>query len=114
MESSTPTVRPMRSADADAVSELRRAAFAALRDIYRPVATAAECVPDPRPTRTLIAESGGTIIGAVTCRAETDRLHLIALAVHSGWRRRGVARQLISAAEALANVAGLPRLALYT
>jgi ribosomal protein S18 acetylase RimI-like enzyme len=114
MESITRIVRVAEPADAAAVSELRCAAFAALRGIYRPVAAAAVCPPEPRPTRTLIAESAETIIGAVTCRAETDRLHLIGLAVDSGWRRRGVARQLISAAEALAREAGLPRLTLYT
>ena len=61
----------------------------------------------------LVAWAGGRPVGlAVVRRGETvpfhgdDALHVEHLAVHSGWRRRGVAGQLLAAVAASAEAAG--------
>src|SRR5690606_32233948 len=62
-----------------------------------------------------IAEIGGTAVGCVLFRPlDENVLYLGRLAVHPGWRRRGVARALLAFVEHEARRRGLGRLRLST
>lgn len=60
----------------------------------------------------LIAEAGGELVGSVFCAVKEDALYLTRLATPPAWRRRGIARALMAAAEAQARATGAKRLTL--
>jgi GNAT superfamily N-acetyltransferase len=60
----------------------------------------------------LVAQAGGDIIGSLFCAAQGDALYLTRMAVLPAWRKRGVGRALMAAAEAEARQIGATRLAL--
>ncbi len=109
----------MTPADCRAVAALIRHAFAA-----QPVAT------DPPPSALreteatvathlaagggAVAAAGDRIVASVLWQPKDGGLYLHRLAVAPAWRRRGLARALVAAAEAAARQAGLPRLHLGT
>jgi predicted N-acetyltransferase YhbS len=109
----------MAPEDAASVAALIRAAFAA-----QPVVT------DPLPSALRVTEAdvvanllagGGTVAmvtnalaGSALWTEQDGGLYLGRLAVAPAWRRRGVARTLVAAAEAAARSAGLPVMRLST
>lgn len=109
----------MAPEDAASVAALIRAAFAA-----QPVVT------DPLPSALRVTEAdvaanllagGGTVAmvanalaGSALWTEQDGGLYLARLAVAPAWRRRGVARALVAAAETAARRAGLPVVRLST
>lgn len=112
-------LRAMSLADADAVAALIRAVFAA-----QPVATG----PPPSALRVTasdvathlqrgggaVAEVDGVLVGSVLWEERDGGLYASRVAVAPGWRRRGIARALLGAAEAAAREMHLPCLRLAT
>lgn len=82
--------------DAIDVSEVFAAAFAPLRSIYRPTseAEARQAERANEGTR-LVAEINQQIVGTVQFASHTKHVHVIGLAVHPDFHRRGVARRMI-------------------
>jgi GNAT superfamily N-acetyltransferase len=61
----------------------------------------------------LVAQAGGDIVGSLFCaRKGDDALYLTRLATAPAWRKRGVGRALMQAAEAEARRIGVARLTL--
>jgi GNAT superfamily N-acetyltransferase len=60
----------------------------------------------------LVAQAGGDIIGSLFCARKDDALYLTRMAVSPVWRKRGVGRALLAAAEAEARRIGAARLTL--
>jgi predicted N-acetyltransferase YhbS len=110
-------IRPMTEADAAAVAALIRAAFAPLPIDPPPSAlgeTAASVAAQVRGGGGAAAEIAGRLAGAVLWQEREGALYLGRLAVDSRYRRRGIARGLIAAAEAEARRRGLARLTVAT
>ena len=113
--------RPLRPADADSVAALIGAAFAA-----QPVAL------DPPPSALgvtagdvaahlaragcggAVIERDGRVVGCVLWERAGEGLHVSRLAVAPAWRRGGLGRALLDAAEMAARAAGLDWLRLGT
>jgi GNAT superfamily N-acetyltransferase len=113
-------LRVMTVSDADAVAALIRTAFAA-----QAVAT------DPLPSALLVTGADvaaqlqrggggavfvqdGVLAGSALWEAQAGGLYVSRVAVAPGWRRRGIARALLVAAEDAARQCGLPRVHLST
>lgn len=112
-------IRPLLAEEAPAAAALIRAAFA-----VQPVR------PDPPPSalretadgvRKQLASGGGmavevagTLVGVLLWTPDDDGLWLARLAVAPEWRRKGIARALLAAAEAEARRRGLGYLRLGT
>jgi GNAT superfamily N-acetyltransferase len=60
----------------------------------------------------LVAQADGDIIGSLFCARKYGALYLTRMAVLPGWRKRGVGRALMAAAEAEARRIGAARLTL--
>jgi len=74
--------------------------------------TAADLATRQRDGVVLVAMDGDRVIGSVFCARTDDAFYLTRLACHPDWRRRGVGRALMRAAENEARRLGLPKLAL--
>ena len=74
--------------------------------------TAADLARRLREGPVLVAEADGKFIGSVFAGRQDDALYLTRLAVASRWRKQGVGRALVGAAEGEARAAGLRRLTL--
>lgn len=83
------------------VEELLAFWAVAAEDAHRPADTshAVRRLLDRDPDALLVATAGGELVGTVVAGFDGWRCHLYRLAVHPGWRRRGVARALVTAAE---------------
>ena len=95
----TPTdihVREARSDDADRVSVICEAAFAPLRSIYRPTGAAIARQTERAHLGTqLVAEFEGALAATVQYDQHADHVHVIGLAVHPDYQRRGIAGFLL-------------------
>jgi GNAT superfamily N-acetyltransferase len=60
----------------------------------------------------LVAQSGAAFIGSMFCARKDDALYLTRMATHPDWRRRGVGRALMAAAEGEVRSLGAKRLTL--
>jgi ribosomal-protein-alanine N-acetyltransferase len=80
--------------DLHAIAQLERASFA---DPWPREALLAELQVD-RLRRPLVAENDGTVVGFLMAWSVADELHIINIAVHEAWRRRGIGTRLLEAA----------------
>ncbi len=62
----------------------------------------------------LVAVENGTPIGTAEFKVADSRAHVIGLAVHPDWRRRGIARRLLEAIVNTGRSAGATKLSLYS
>ncbi|WP_232105544.1 GNAT family N-acetyltransferase [Gimesia panareensis] len=78
------------------MAAISEAAFAPLRSIYRPTgaAIARQAERAQMGTR-LVAESEGTLAATVQYDQHADHVHVIGLAVHPDYQRRGIAGCLL-------------------
>jgi predicted N-acetyltransferase YhbS len=109
----------MAPEDAASVAALIRAAFAAQPVVTDPLPSALR-VTEADVVANLLAGGGAVamvtnvLAGSALWTEQDGGLYLGRLAVAPAWRRRGVARTLVAAAEAAARSAGLPVMRLST
>jgi GNAT superfamily N-acetyltransferase len=90
------TIREASVSDSAEVAEVFNAAFTPLRSIYRPTDEAAACQTERIAEGTrIVAEFSRRIVGTVQFVNHKKNVHLIGLAVHPEFQRKGVARYLI-------------------
>jgi GNAT superfamily N-acetyltransferase len=115
------TIRPARPADAVRLPDVERAAGAVFRTLPG-LAWIADGEPMPADEhRRLIgyglcwvAEAAGSVIGFLAAERAGPELHVVELSVRPEYQRQGVGRQLIEAALAAADNAGLTAVTLTT
>ena len=95
-------LRPMAIADLDAVLQIERG-FAApwTREMF------VQELSQPEGSAQLVAESDRRVVGYALWWCVADEVHIVNLAVHDRYRRRGVARRLLGAAFESARDRGL-------
>ena len=106
-------IRSAHEADAAAIQRIVDAAFAPLRQIYRPSPAQIANVATLTLER-LVACEGEQLVGTVRFTVEGERLRVIGLAVDPSVQRRGVARALVEQLVAIALARGCATLALHT
>jgi predicted N-acetyltransferase YhbS len=115
MQNQAIRVRAANEGDIDSVAAVTASALKTLRLTYRPPAAATARREQTASRRQrLVAEIEDQVCGTVEYELKDDSLHLMALAVTSAHRKRGIARRLIEHLAVLAAGAGKPRLSLYT
>src|SRR5262245_61602163 len=91
------SIRVCRAEDVQAVLELWQQAAATpsvtdtVGDLRRAITTA--------PAHVLVAEADGRLVGSIVGTFDGWRGNIYRLAVHSGYRRRGIARALVAEVE---------------
>ena len=89
-------IREATPADAAAATTVFETAFAPLRSIYRPTGAALARQAERAQVGTrLVAEIDGTIVATVQYDLHADHIHVIGLAVHPDFQRKGIARHLL-------------------
>jgi len=85
------TIRPMVDADLDQVVVIERAFPAPwTREMFE------QELRHAQPGDARVAGSGPVVLGYILCWFVADEVHVVNLAVHEAWRRRGVARALLA------------------
>jgi ribosomal protein S18 acetylase RimI-like enzyme len=108
-------VRDSQPGDMADVKTLQDLAFRPLRKIYRPTSAACAKLAGIKPQlRRLVAILDGKPVGSVQYYAVDDRLHLLGLAVHPDFQRRGIAKRLLESLSHIATSMKLRKLSLYT
>lgn len=109
------SVRLARRADLIPARNVSEAAFATLRQTYRPTRKA---LARKRKSRgdglRLVAEFEGRIVGTVEYEVLADQLCLMGLGVHPESTRRGVATALLKKLQQIAEDSGIRRITLWT
>lgn len=113
------SLRAMTAGDAEAVAALVRLAFAAQSAPTDPPASAlrlqaVDVAEHLASGFGAVIEAGVGLVASALWSEQDDGLYLSRLAVHPGWRRRGLARMLLAEAERVAHARNLPRLHLAT
>ena len=111
-------IRPLRSADAAAVTALVHAAFSDMEVPLDPPPTALGETEGSIADRIAVgdgvcAELAGVLVASILWAID-DGLHVARLAVHPAWRRRGIARDLLACADRAARGLQIWRLHLET
>lgn len=89
-------IREATSADAERVADVFTAAFAPLRSLYRPnKATLTHQHDHTYDEIRLVAEINGKLVATVQYDQHEKHLHVIGLAVHPDFQRRGIAGCLL-------------------
>jgi ribosomal protein S18 acetylase RimI-like enzyme len=115
MDSDALLIRNARAGDLAAARDVAALAFESVRSIYRPSEEAYVRRPARgRRYKRLVALIDGRLVGTVQYTVEDGRLHIVGLATHPDYRRRGVARGLIGHLEALGKRLHLRALSLST
>ena len=108
-------VREATSQDKECVDEVLALANRTLRAIYRPTKAAlANKVRLDRKLNRLVALVEDRVVGTVQYDVIENRLHLIGLAVHPTYQRRGIARRLVRFLYERARRSAVQKLSLYT
>ncbi len=95
-EQSTIAIRTTTSDDEACVARVLEAAFAPLRSVYRPTEEAiARQAEYAREGTRLVAEIDGLVVGTLRFTVHEHHVHLMGLAVHPNYQRRGIARRMI-------------------
>ena len=103
------TLREYRAGDAEAMYALDVACFDPVFQFSR---RAMRYFAEARRAVTVLAEADGELVGF--CIAEVDEeSYVVTLDVAPAWRRRGLARQLMTEVEAKARAAGAESMALH-
>ena len=109
------TTRQATPNDAQEVQSVMDAAFASVRDVYRPKPDAVPTSENANlDTKTIVALVNGEIVGAVCVYKEATALNVWHLAVVEKFRKRGVARALLQAVNEVAIECGAEQLGLNT
>jgi ribosomal protein S18 acetylase RimI-like enzyme len=105
-------IRPYRPTDLSTLHEIDRGCFpAGIAYSKREIS----CFVARRGSRAWVAEAGGEIVGfLIACRESREAGHIVTIDVVEGWRRKGVGRALMDAAEAWAVEQGFRVLFLET
>ena len=107
-------VRDCRSDEAREARAVARAAFATVREVYRPGPEARKRKSALGPSLTrIVALIDGRIVGAAQYRLEKGSLSLIGLGVLPEFRKRGVGRRMLEHFVEIARTNGADRLSLY-
>lgn len=85
-----PRIRPVKSADMDAISKLEDTSFSDPFPSYF-----LSQLADANPDTFLVAEVNGKIVGYAVVDKWTDQQHLVSIAVSAGLRRKGVGQALL-------------------
>ena len=108
-------VRIAKPEDSKEIQEITILTDEILRRVYRPNETALKhktCL-ERRLTR-LVATFDGKIAGTVQYYLSENRLHIIGLAVHPDFHRKGVARKMIDCLAEIAGRSNINKLSLHT
>ncbi|MCH9656343.1 MAG: GNAT family N-acetyltransferase [Planctomycetes bacterium] len=90
------SIREANSADVAEMTAVFEAAFSPLRLVYRPTKAAlARQADHPHNETRLVAEVDGQIVATVQYDQHEKYLHMIGLAVHPEFQRRGIAGCLL-------------------
>ncbi|MCP4251038.1 MAG: GNAT family N-acetyltransferase [bacterium] len=103
----TATIRPLRSADYDAVCTVWRAAGLPAKLSGREARAAFDAQIEQFPTTYLGAEKDGRLIGVVLGTHDRRKGWINRLAVDPAWRRQGIALELIEACERALRAEGI-------
>lgn len=104
-------VRQAHAGDRAGRLSIMAAATQELRRTYYPKETGKGCISTPAGA--LVALERGRVVGTVEYVLECDHVYLQGIAVHPKYRRRGICRSLLAAANALARENGLNTVVLY-
>ncbi|WP_417382799.1 GNAT family N-acetyltransferase [Gimesia sp.] len=89
-------IREAKPADDAEVTTVFETAFEPLRSIYRPTGAALARQAERAQAGTrLLAEIDGKIVATVQYDLHADHIHVIGLAVHPDFQRKGIAGQLL-------------------
>jgi len=113
-----PVLRPVVVEDAEVLAALIRGAFAVQPTTVPPPSalreTAESIAAHLQTGGGILAELEGSAVGAILWAERGNALRVARLSVDPAWRRRGIARALLRAAEEQARRMGLERLLLST
>ena len=114
--SATVSISTHRCTSTDRLDDILRMVHAAFAGFQPPSGVLNETVDDLarrlREGTVIVAQAGDEFVGSVFCATQGDALYLTRLATTPAWRKRGVARALMAAAEAQARETGAKRLTL--
>ena len=107
--------RPAKPNEAPEVQKIMDAAFATVRDVYRPKPDAVPSSENANlDTKTIVALINEEIVGSLTVYQDATALYVSQLAVVEKFRKRGVARALMQSANEAAIECGANELRLNT
>jgi ribosomal protein S18 acetylase RimI-like enzyme len=108
-------VRRPKSNELAAARNVSMLAFRRHRKTYRPTDEANSKKADVTPSlNRLVAIADNDVIGTMEYELQVDAVHLVGLATHPDYARRGIARALLNKLEQLAEENGLSKITLYT